>query len=83
VATKKSGGQPGNKNGTKGKLCADAIRKAVIQGKNLQPLAKKLVQLALEGDMVAMKEVFDRLDGKVTTTIASDKDQPFTIEIRR
>lgn len=50
---------------TKGKIWRDAIRRAV-QGdpKRIDRLAVKLCEMAEEGDMQAMKEIGDRLDGK-------------------
>lgn len=60
----------GNTNGKKeNRLWADAIRKKVIQGKSLDKLAAKLVQMAEEGDMSALKELGDRLDGKAKQQI--------------
>lgn len=61
--------------GRKGeKIWADAVRRAVsrrMEGEEGKPqkierLADKLVDMALEGDTQALKEVGDRLDGKPT-----------------
>ena len=57
------------------KLWADAVRVAVndhVDGdlkkpKALRQLAANLVKMALEGDMAAVKEIGDRLDGKPAT----------------
>ena len=64
-------GQSGNPNGrAKDKLWADAIRIAVNEAyeggdrKKLRVLADKLVDKAIEGEIAAMKEIGDRLDGK-------------------
>lgn len=55
------------------KLWSDAVRMAVLREdrdedgkirKRLNVLADNLVKLAMEGDMQAIKEVGDRLDGK-------------------
>ena len=55
----------GNQNAKKeNRLWADAIRRAIVSGKKLGPLAEKLIAKATEGDMAAMKEIGDRLDGK-------------------
>ncbi|NIA67923.1 hypothetical protein HBA54_04895 [Pelagibius litoralis] len=67
----------GNRNPSKGskpeKLVRDALMVAVnreaqdAEGKptkKLALLADKVVSKALDGDMVAAKEIFDRLDGK-------------------
>jgi hypothetical protein len=53
------------------------------QGKALKKLrlvARRLVEAALEGDIQAIKEINDRVDGKVPQTIAGDPDNPFVIE---
>jgi hypothetical protein len=69
VAT--SGGQPGNQNATKGKPWADAIRRALeTRGSRLDrrlaldDLAEKLLEKCDEGDMSALRELGDRLDGR-------------------
>ena len=58
------GGQPGNTNATKNKIWSEAIRKAIIQRKDLEKLADALINRALEGDISALKEIGDRLEGK-------------------
>lgn len=59
--------------GRKGeKFWADAVRRAVFrrledregQPKRLEVLADKLVEAGMEGDMAALKEIGDRLDGR-------------------
>ena len=69
-------GQSGNPNGrAKDKLWADAIRIAVNEAyevgdkKKLRVLADKLVDKALEGEIAAMKEIGDRLDGKPAQSV--------------
>lgn len=42
--------------------------------RRLRRLAECLVAEGLEGDVVALKEIGDRLDGKATQPIAGDKD---------
>lgn len=70
----KSGAQPGNKNAAKAKIWSDAIRKAVLSGKKLDTLAKKLVELAENGDLPSLKEVGDRLEGKPVQAIEGTGD---------
>lgn len=65
------GGAPkGNTNATKGKPFAQAIERALQkrsrtdQAKGLEEVANRLIDLAIEGDMPAIKELADRVDGK-------------------
>lgn len=59
----------GNQNARKGKF-AEAVESAVhvedpiTRRRKLHSIAEKLVQMAESGDMQAIKEVGDRLDGK-------------------
>ena len=62
----------GNQNAKKGKAWSEAVRRA-IRGtygleweESLQALAAKLVDAADGGDLQALKEIGDRLDGKPT-----------------
>lgn len=70
------GGQPGNDNGRKAKIWSDALRKAVIDKdhKKLRKIANVLVQKALDGDMAALKELGDRLEGKPIQAIEGTGD---------
>lgn len=60
------GAPAGNRNASKSKLWEDAIRRAVLadDGRRLRAIAERLLDKAAEGDVAAMKEVGDRLDGK-------------------
>jgi hypothetical protein len=66
------GAPSGNQNAKKGKAWAEAVKRAIRAkyGKewdeSLQELAGKLVKAADEGDLAALKEIGDRLDGKPT-----------------
>ena len=60
----------GNSNASKAKIWSDAVRKAVLSGKKLDMLAKKLIEKAEEGDLQALKEVGDRLEGKPMQSIS-------------
>lgn len=62
----------GNKNAVKNKIWSDAIRRAVLQGKKLDSLANAIITAAEGGDIAALKEIGDRLEGKVTQTIAGE-----------
>ena len=56
----------GNKNASHDKPWSDAIRRALLanDGKKLRALADRLVDRALEGDVSAIREVGDRVEGK-------------------
>lgn len=54
------------------KLWREALRRAVFKrvegGKRLDLIAEKVANAAMAGDMIAAKEIGDRLDGKATIT---------------
>jgi hypothetical protein len=41
-----------------------------------------LVDNAIEGDTAAIREIFDRMDGKVPTRLVGDKDNPLEVTTR-
>lgn len=61
-----SGGAPlGNKNGAKGKMFFDQLRKIAVQNPDrLQKVAEVLFTNAELGEPWAVKEIIDRFDGK-------------------
>lgn len=65
------GAPTGNQNAHKGRIWTDAIRMALCRKnrKRLKKLAETLVQKAEEGDMTALREVGDRLEGKPAQAI--------------
>ncbi len=68
----------GNTNARRGTMVRDALRKAAIQDKgSLERIAKKVLAMAEEGDMQAIREVGDRLDGKALQSIETSKADPF------
>ena len=81
------------KGAATGKEWRDAIRLAVhelredpesgARSKVLRQLARKLVEKALAGDMPALKEIGDRLDGRSAQGVelagADGKDLSFTV----
>lgn len=68
-------GQSGNPNGRpKKKPFKDALLKLIAE-QGLDMAANALLQKALEGDVPALKELADRIDGKVTQTIGGDDDE--------
>lgn len=77
---------PGNKNGTKPKMWADAIRRAAAQDPDqMRRIALKLLEMAEGGDISAMRELGDRLEGKPKQQIeASGTDGgPLMVQVLR
>ena len=67
-----AGAPKGNTNSSKNnRLWADTIKRAITQadGKKLRAIADKLIEKAAEGDMQAIKELGDRIDGKAQQQI--------------
>jgi hypothetical protein len=63
-----AGAPLGNKNSTAEKrLFGSALRRAIAQGDGakLREIADKIVAMAIEGDIQAIKEIANRLDGMV------------------
>jgi hypothetical protein len=84
----KVGAPLGNTNSSKNnRIWANTIRKLAVQEdyKRIHVIAEKLFEKAAEGDLGAMKEVGDRLDGKAVAvqelTGADGKDLPSGIGI--
>jgi len=73
-------GQSGNPHGRRvEKVWRDAVFKAVNERaedgqKYLNRIAQRLVLVADQGDVPAIKEIADRLDGKAVQQIAGDTD---------
>lgn len=69
-------GRPKNK-----KAFAEMLRVSLAapydeNGNKLRGIAEKLVQTALDGEEWAIKEIADRIDGKVSQAIVGDEDGP-------
>ena len=70
------------------KIWRDAVMRAVKRvqkgdtTKPLERLADQLVQEGLAGNVVALKEIGDRLDGRPAQTVAGDPDQPMELVVR-
>lgn len=81
------GGQPGNTNATKNKWWSGALNRALLanDGEKLRTLAEKLIQRAEEGDIAALKEIGDRMDGKAAqqVIVAGDQENPVVTKIVR
>lgn len=78
------GGQIGNDNATKNRPFAEAIRRAIAQedGKKLRDIADKLITMAAAGDISALKEFADRVDGKSLQAIVGADGEAFVHEVR-
>lgn len=66
------GAPEGNTNSSKdNRLWANTIRRAVVQddGARIRKIAEKLLDQAAKGDIAAMKEMGDRLDGKAAQAV--------------
>ena len=68
-------------------MWAETIRRAIVQsdGEKLRRIAEKLIAMAEEGDLQAMKEIGDRLDGKPAQAVdlGSDPDRPVIQKVVR
>lgn len=81
-------GQSGNPEGSKKrKIWRDAIDRAIKRREQddplaLEKLADKLLGAVADGDVGAMKELGDRMDGKVAQAIiGGDEDDP-TVKVQ-
>ena len=67
------GGQSGNQNAAKPKLLTDAIRRQLVQNpETVNGIVAILFEKALAGDLSAIKELFDRLEGRPVQAIEQD-----------
>jgi len=74
-----------NKNSTKDKrVWGKVVRKLAVQEdyKRIHNVAEALFRKAEEGDIAAIRELGDRIDGKSEQTISGDSDAPITIVVR-
>lgn len=78
---------PKNPKGAKSdKAWRDALMLAVNErapdgGKKLRKIAEKCVDSAMAGDMQAIKEIGDRLDGKPAQAITGEGGGPITYQV--
>jgi hypothetical protein len=75
----------GNKNAVKAREWVGALRVQALanDGEKLRACAIKLFDLAMDGDLEALKEIGDRLDGKVKQVIKheGDEEQPLIVQL--
>lgn len=78
-----AGAPEGNKNATKNRPWAEAINRALLaeDGKKLRALADKIIDKALEGDVSALKEIGDRVDGKAAQAIVGADGEALVVRI--
>jgi hypothetical protein len=74
----------GNDNNRKHQYWSDALRKHIVQNpKDLASAAQALFDKAKDGDVMAIKEIGDRLEGKPAQAlnIGGQEDNPLVTEI--
>lgn len=87
--TKTKGGQPGNRNAVSKKPWQAAIDRALakrtLASKRdaLDDLAERLLVACDALDVTALKELGDRLDGKVVQQLEASIDSNITVELVR
>lgn len=85
------GGQPGNQNARRGKQWQQAIDRALEKRGNgdrsaaLDAIAERLLAAADTGDVSALRELGDRLDGKAPqgVTLSGDSENPLRLVIEK
>lgn len=85
-----AGAPAGNENRVKGKLFNDMLLR-VVQADLAQPeknqrlrrACQALLNNAATGDVPSLKELADRLDGKVAQVLAGDGDAPLRIVLSK
>lgn len=84
-----AGAPKGNTNARKARVWTQAINNAFKKRsqteamEELQKVANKLIDMALDGDLGAIKEIGDRLEGKPAQVIQGDSENPLVTKIER
>ena len=68
------GGKPGNQNAAKGKRLSKHLLQRLEERAEEKQLMNVLLDKALEGDLPAIKEVFDRIDGKAAQSVTLEAE---------
>lgn len=78
-------GEEGNNFSSKNnRLWRETLRRVAAQNpEKLRRIAEKLYEQAEQGDIAAMREIGDRLDGKAAQTIQGDDENPLTVAIKK
>lgn len=70
----------GNSNAKRAKIWSDAIRKALAGDKgSINRIAQALIRKAEDGDLQAIKEIGDRLEGKPMQPVGGDQENPVSV----
>lgn len=76
----------GNQNAAKARVFSDALRRAIAQddGVRIRKAAEKLLDLASGGEAWAVRELFDRLEGKApqALTLTGEDGGPVNHAVR-
>lgn len=87
---RKRGAPIGSRNAAKpldhkSKKWAETLRRALLSddSKKLRQMADTLIEIAIAGDVQAIKEIGDRIDGKAVQAITGELTGDITVEIVR
>lgn len=77
------GAPKGNNNPGKNKPWTDALKRALLrnEGKDLEAIAQKVIEMAKDGDIQAIREVGDRVEGKAVQSVEQKTEITGAVEI--
>ena len=72
-----------NYSSKQNRMWGNIVRKLAVQEdyKRLHEVANALYEKAAEGDISAIKELGDRLDGRVKQKVSGDSDSPVIVKV--